>query len=195
VAALSALMEASRHEAGPATFSAPLYASTLTAALTSPTTAPEVFAALFQRYLAAADVRLTTLRVVTRLAAQAAVRGSPGSEAAVPEESEEEDLEQAEGNTDSAAAAAAAAQDVARNLFDVLAALPPQVAAGEEGKLTSWCGAAEVRGVQQPLLHAHASVTGPQRPLATLGQLQYITSTAITLSRCCVLCMAGCNGC
>jgi U3 small nucleolar RNA-associated protein 19 len=121
---------------------------------------PQVFALLFNRYLSYADVRYHTLRTLTRLATQRAVRSSSSSGGADKNSSKEQQQQQGggggaqldaepEGEVEGVdIAGQLSAPDVARNVFDVLAAVPTTVAAagdaGSGGGLSSWCGAAEV---------------------------------------------------
>ena len=134
----------------------------------------QVFAVLFNRYLSFADVRYQTLRTLTRRATQRAVRSgsssSNGASKATTKEQEQQqqqvangggaELDAEQGGDDDgdgcdADAGQLSGPDVARNVFDVLAAVPTTVAAAagaggaaaEDGEgLKSWCGAAEVRG-------------------------------------------------
>lgn len=133
----------------------------------------QVVALLAGRYLTCWDVRYHTLRTLTRLAQQRAVRGDAA--AARGGDESDEDGEGPQQPPSAAAAAGAgggddqqqqqqqqslskAAADVARTMFDVLAAVQPIMPRSkqqqqqqdeedgeEQEQVPSWCGAAEVR--------------------------------------------------
>jgi U3 small nucleolar RNA-associated protein 19 len=168
-AAVNALLEAARHEEGPARLGGSLTARTVAALCRSRRAAPEALASLMQRYLPHADVSYYAMRAASKMAAQL---GSAAAAAA--EEEDESDGGEEEGDNDAETAAPAA--DQLRNLFDVLCHLPvmpPSAAAraadasaitkkapgallsssgsgkdgdgtrGGEVPPTSWCGALE----------------------------------------------------
>jgi hypothetical protein len=112
----------------------------------------QVFALLATRYLSCWDVRYHTLRTLTRLAQQRAVRSESAAaaaaaagSAAATAGSDDEDEQQQQQLQKSAA-------DVSRAMFDVLAAVQPimpqqkqqQQEEEEEEEVPSWCGASEV---------------------------------------------------
>ncbi|KXZ55062.1 hypothetical protein GPECTOR_3g22 [Gonium pectorale] len=163
VVSAAALMECVRSEGGPGSFSGPLYGRFLAGLLSSPAARPEVFSLLFSKYLSMADVRFYTLAAVRALATKygdAALRGAaPVSEA---DEGESEDggeagaaaageaaLAAAAGSSGGASASASSVPqlslpDLARNAFDVLSRLEPELPA-DPAEWATWCGAAEYK--------------------------------------------------
>ncbi|KAG2424155.1 hypothetical protein HXX76_014688 [Chlamydomonas incerta] len=167
VVAAAALMECVRSELGPGGFSGRLYGRLLSGVLTGPGVRPEVFALLFNKYLAMADVRFYTLATVRAVAvrygsgvavprAGGAGEGEELQEAAEVEALAAAAAEVAPGpGSDGAAAGAGAGSaepegpgplvalpDLTRNLLDVLGHCQPDLPADPAGWST-WCGAAE----------------------------------------------------
>jgi hypothetical protein len=129
----------------------------------------QVFALLSARYMSCWDVRYHTLRTLTRLAQQRAVRADTTAAAAAAaaataaaagggDSDEEDEQAAAVGGGEQQQQMPKAAADVARSMFDVLAAVQPilpqqqrrQQQKGqpeeeeEQEEVPSWCGAAEV---------------------------------------------------
>ncbi len=116
-----------------------LFVRLLTSALTNASVKPEVCAFLFGKYLSFADVRYYALRCVTHMARRHAVRAAPAAAAAKSAAGGgDEDVDVADE-----AAGQLPAEDLARNLFDLLSQLPASVPS-DPSELTSWCGSAEV---------------------------------------------------
>jgi hypothetical protein len=113
---------------------------------------------LASRYLSCWDVCYHTLRTLTRLAQQRAARGEATAAAAAGAgaESDEEDEQSAAAAADGQQQLPKTAADVARTMFDVLAAVQPilpqqrqqqqqqQQEEEDPEELPSWCGASEV---------------------------------------------------
>eukprot|EP00198_Chlamydomonas_reinhardtii_P010868 XP_001700205.1 predicted protein [Chlamydomonas reinhardtii] len=162
VVAAAALMECVRSELGPGGFSGRLYGRLLSGVLTGPGVRPEVFALLFNKYLALADVRFYTLATVRAVAvkyssgaavprAGGAMEGEDQQEAADVEALAAVAAEVAAGAGSNGAAAGSAGPgpesvlplpDLTRNLLDVLGHCEAQLPA-DPTAWNTWCGAAE----------------------------------------------------
>lgn len=137
VSALAAVMEAVRGEQL-GVFNHRLYLQAVKSILTTMAAKPEVLSFLMTRYFSFADVRYHTLRCVSSIASQHVVRGGPA--AAAVNDDIDSDGDEAPSTSDRPLAPS----DLARTLFDALAALPASVSS-DPSELTSWCGSAEVR--------------------------------------------------
>jgi U3 small nucleolar RNA-associated protein 19 len=145
LAALGAALECARGES-PGALAAPLAARAVAAAVAAPAAAPEALAALAGRYAGYADVRHAALRALARLCARRAGGADAGADAG------DSDSDGGAGDSDDDAPAGGelSTPDLARNAFDLLAALTAaelEAAAGGDAALASWCGAAEAGAV------------------------------------------------
>ncbi|KAF6236639.1 hypothetical protein COO60DRAFT_1653316, partial [Scenedesmus sp. NREL 46B-D3] len=170
VAALSALMECVRHEAGPAAFSNRLFTARHQPAAHKQQRAARgepacgqavqvfgaVFSLLFTRYLHCLDVRFYALAAITRLSQQHAVRGNAAA-AVTAAGSEEEDGVTLEGGKQWAD------KDNAQQQQQQQQQQPPE--------LHSWCGAAEAGLVKAAAAKARASASSSKERLTAVLQL------------------------
>jgi len=114
VLALAAVMECARSER-PGRFNNELYHEALAAAVTGDAFTPELLGALASRYLVKMDVRYHTYRAVVKLAGD--LEKTTTKTSAEP---------RAPRPADPSTSGRAAAEDIARNLYDVLSRTPPE---------------------------------------------------------------------
>ena len=114
VLALAAVMECVRSER-PGRFNNELYHEALAAAVTGDAFTPELLGALASRYLVKMDVRYHTYRAVVKLAGD--LEKTTTKTSAEP---------RAPRPADPSTSGRAAAEDIARNLYDVLSRTPPE---------------------------------------------------------------------
>ncbi len=145
LAALGAALECARGEA-PGALAAPLAARAVAAAVAAPNASPEALAALAGRYAGYADVRHAALRALARLCARRAGGAAAGAGSGADSDSDAA----GESDDDAPAGGELSMPDLARNAFDLLAALTAaelEAAAAGDAALASWCGAAEAGAV------------------------------------------------